>query len=64
MRFNITSCSAAFVSDVVVPTPVSAIVVVAKYDCIFGQGAVTCIFDIANSVELFANLSLDYLILF
>ena len=64
MRFNITSCSAAFVGDVVVPAPVSAIVVVAENDCIFCQGTVACIFDIANSMELFADLSLDDLILF
>jgi hypothetical protein len=64
MRFNITSCSAAFVSDIVVPTTISSIVIVAQNDSIFGQGAVPRILNIANSMELLTNLTFDDLILF
>jgi hypothetical protein len=63
MRFNVASCSAALVGDVVVPSSVSTVVVIAENDCVLCKRTISCIFHITNSVELFSDLSFNDLVL-
>ena len=63
MRFNITTSPAALVGNIVVPAPVSAIVIVTQNNRVLCEWAIPCVLNVANSVEFFTDLSFDDLVL-
>ena len=63
MRFDIALNPASFVRDIVVPSAVASVVVIAQNERIDSNSGVLSVFNTAHAVEVLANLSLDYLVL-
>jgi hypothetical protein len=64
MRLDIAACATTFIGNIIVPSTISAIVVIPQNKCVLRQSAITWIFYIADSMEFFADLSFYNLILF